>query len=102
MFNPFGAPLTTNTFNHIDATSATAGQWWFTGATGTTTGCNQTTLCTFAQMKAAVTASYPNMSVLSLAVGKGRDSAWNGAIDALRYNNAVYDFEPFGVFTTTP
>ena len=36
VFNPAGAGLTTNTFSAIDATSATAGVWYFTGATGTT------------------------------------------------------------------
>ena len=51
-------------------------------------------------LEAAIGANYPNMSVISLAVGKGRDFAWNGAIDALRYNASIYDFEPFGVFTS--
>ena len=33
---------------------------------------------------------------------KGRDFAWNGAVDGLRINDIVYDFEAGGVFTTTP
>jgi len=97
VFNPAGAPLTTNTFNHIDATDDAAGQWWFTGATGTTTGCNQTTLCTFAQLQTAVATFFPNMTVLTLAIDKGRDFAFNGAVDALVYNDSTFDFEPFGV-----
>jgi hypothetical protein len=104
VFVPFGAPLTTNVFNAIDATSATAGWWYFTNAaTAAATSCGQAApLCGFADLKAAVNLHYPNMSVISLAVSKGRDLAWNGAIDALRYNGSVYDFEPFGVSTSTP
>ena len=104
VFVPFGAPLTTNWFeNTIDATSATAGWWYFTNAaTALATHCGQADMCTFSTLKAAIGVNYPNMSVISLAVGKGRDTAWNGAIDALRYNGSVYDFEPFGVITSTP
>jgi hypothetical protein len=35
-------------------------------------------------------------------VTKGRDYAFSGAVDALRINNQVFDFEPFGVYTRTP
>jgi hypothetical protein len=100
VFNPAGAGLTTNTFNSIDATSAAAGVWSFTGATGTTVGCNQTTPCTFAQLQTKLAGTFPNMQVLTLAVTKGRDYAWNGAVDALVYNAETINFEPFGVVTT--
>ncbi len=100
VFNPAGAGLTSNTFNSIDATSATAGTWWFTGATGTTVGCNQTTLCTFDELQTKVKGAFPNMQILTLAVAKGRDYAWNGAVDALVYNDETINFEPFGVVTT--
>jgi hypothetical protein len=104
VFVPYGAPLTPNRFNAIDATSSTAGWWYFTNnATATAAGCGQSApLCSFTDLQTKVAATYPNMSVLSLAVGKGRDYAFNGAIDALRYNGSVYDFEPFGVITRTP
>jgi Collagen triple helix repeat (20 copies) len=104
VFVPNGASLPTNRFNAIDATDSAAGWWYFTNAaTATAVGCTQgAPLCSFDDLQTKVTAAYPNMSVLSLAVGKGRDNAWNGAIDALRYNGSVYDFEPFGVITRTP
>jgi len=103
VFVPKGAALPANRFNAIDATSTSAGWWYFTnGATVTAMGCGQAAQCSFTALQAAVSTNYPNMSVLSLAVGKGRDSAWNGAIDALRYNGSVYDFEPFGVTRSTP
>jgi hypothetical protein len=31
-------------------------------------------------------------------VAKGRDNEFTGAVDAVRVNDAVYDFEPEGVF----
>jgi Collagen triple helix repeat (20 copies) len=103
VFVPNGAALPTNRFNAIDATDSAAGWWYFTGATGTALGCTQAApLCSFDDLQTKVATTYPNMSVLSLAVGKGRDYLWNGAIDALRYNGSVYDFEPFGVVTRTP
>ncbi len=33
----------------------------------------------------------------TVAVGKGRDNAWVGAVDALRINDRIYDFETEGV-----
>ena len=49
-------------------------------------------------MKAAV----PNATLYTVQISKGRDWAFSGAVDALQINNAVYDFEPFGVSQTTP
>jgi len=98
-----GSPLTTNRWNAIDATSSGAGSWYFSNvATASATGCSQATMCSFSGLKTAVSTNYPNMSVLTFGVAKGRDYAWNGAIDALRYNGSVYDFEPFGVITRSP
>jgi hypothetical protein len=41
-------------------------------------------------------------SVPHASITKGRDFAFNGAIDGLRIDDTVYDFEETGVFTTTP
>ena len=41
----------------------------------------------------------PGATVLTAAVGKGRDYMWIGAVDGLRINQNVYDFEPDGVRT---
>jgi hypothetical protein len=99
VFVPNGTALPTNTFNLIDATSDTAGWWFFTnGTTAATTGCDQSGAnCTYSQMQAAVAANYPQMSVITMSISKGRDYAFQGAVDALRYNGFTYDFEPFGV-----
>jgi hypothetical protein len=75
---------------YIDATST--GTWYLTGMGRT---CNQGAQCTFAQMKATLPS--PNATIYSVAVGKGRDYMWIGAVDGLRINRNIYDFEADGV-----
>ena len=41
-------------------------------------------------------------TILSVAIGKGRDYFWSGAVDGLRINDTVFDFEERGVFTAAP
>jgi hypothetical protein len=106
VFVPNG-PADVNTWTDIDATSSSAGWWYFSnGTTATAVGCGQSApLCSFddLQTKIAAAAGYENMAVsASFGVGKGKDHQWQGAVDALRYNDEVYDFEPFGVITSTP
>jgi hypothetical protein len=98
---PSGTGVDINKWSgYLDATSN--GTWQFTGAAGTATGCNQASPCSFAAMKTAVTNTYPNMTIGTFAVTKGRDSKWTGAVDGLRYNADAFDFEPFGVSTVAP
>ncbi len=87
----------------IDAVAA--GQWFLTGPAGTATGCAQAgTLCTFPQLIAALTADDATDNdpavIFTALVNKGTDFAFSGAVDALRINDTVYDFEPNGVFAT--
>ncbi|MEY2536203.1 MAG: hypothetical protein QOF29_4113, partial [bacterium] len=70
------------------------------GAAGTATSCNQTTTCTFAQVKTAL-AQGTGATILTAGVTKGRDLSWQGAIDGLRVNTDVFDFEETGVSTRT-
>lgn len=84
---------------YIDAT-ATGGDWYFTNGTlGTQTGCNQTTYCDWDQVKTALNdaGNTAAAAIYTVAVGKGRDSAWVGAVDGLRLGDTIYDFEPLGV-----
>jgi len=76
---------------YIDATNSGSGTWFLTGAAGTTSGCASS--CTLAQVKSA----FPSADILTASVSKGRDAAWQGAIDGLRINDTIFDFEPFGV-----
>jgi hypothetical protein len=91
VYVPAGNAANGNRWNAFDATSN--GQWYFTGSFGTSSGCNQTTMCSFADAKAAA----PDATILTVAIDKGRDDAWQGAVDALRINDQVFDFEQTGV-----
>ena len=82
-------------WNNLDASTST--QWFLTGAAGTSSGCNQTTYCTLAGVKAA----FPSASLLTVQITKGRDFEFSGAVDALVINSDTYDFEPFGVTKTS-
>lgn len=77
----------------IDAT--TSGTWYLTGGE---TSCTSTTPCNFTNLKASfATGGVGQPTILSIAVGKGRDHLWIGAVDGLRINRYVYDFEADGV-----
>ena len=105
------APLTaeqsnssTNGWTSIDAT--TSGIW---ALTGTHSDCklNTAATCTFAQMQAYLNESTgdtePASAVItySTAFSKGSGGPFfSGAVDKLRINNDLYDFEPFGVVKT--
>ncbi|MFD5815064.1 hypothetical protein ACFV06_27055 [Streptomyces sp. NPDC059618] len=80
---------------YLDAT--TTGTWRITGDTGDVTGCNQTTECTFAQLKTALNDGGDKPTIDTVGVSKGRDYLWSGAVDGLRVNRTIYDFEPNGV-----
>jgi hypothetical protein len=90
VYNP--PAVTPNVWSTIDATAGAG--WYFTNAsTAAATGCGQAAgqhFCTLAEVKAAA----PNAVVtLSLAIAKGRDYAWHGAVDGLVVNDTTYDFE---------
>lgn len=91
---PGPAPVTNRWSGYIDAT--TTGYWYFTGSFGATT-CNEALPCTFTMAKSKV----PSGKVYSVAVGKGRDNNWVGAIDGLRLNKTIIDFEPYFVRVIT-
>ncbi|QJT07019.1 hypothetical protein G9272_24065 [Streptomyces asoensis] len=89
---PTASPVTSGWSPFLDATRT--GYWYLTG--GETT-CNQAAQCTFAQLKASFTNVNARPTVYTVAVGKGRDFMWIGAVDGLRLNDYVYDFERDGV-----
>ena len=96
-------PLPSNQWSgSLDATST--GGWFLTGAAGGATGCTLATPCTFAQLKTALDDGGASGApqILTAAVVKGRDYTFSGAVDGLRINNVVYDFEPFGVVERAP
>jgi hypothetical protein len=95
---PDPAPVTNQWTGYLDAT--TTGDWYFTGSAGTVTGCNQSSFCSFSAAKAALV-TFNNGSgpatIDTVAVTKGRDNTWDGAVDGLRVNSKTYNFEAYGV-----
>ena len=87
--------LTANAWTDLDA--STAKQWYLTRDATPATGCIQSSYCTLAQVKT----SLPDATLYTVQLGKGRDFAFSGAVDALVINNDTYDFEPFGVTRTS-
>ena len=80
--------------------SPTGTGWFMSGAAGTATGCVIADPCTFTELQDALDDGAPDTTIYSVAVGKGRDYSWAGAVDGLRINQTIYDFEPFGVIET--
>jgi hypothetical protein len=87
--------------DYIDATKT--GTWGLSGGTWNNTTCSlNTASCTWDEVQAYLDQSGDPATILSVMVSKGRDHAWSGAVDGLRVNDTVFDFERDGVFTTTP
>jgi hypothetical protein len=89
---PDASPVTNRWSRYINAT--TTGYWYLTG--GETT-CNQAAQCSFQALKASFTAVGAQPTIFTASVGKGRDHLWAGAVDGLRINRNIYDFEASGV-----
>ncbi|MEU6521055.1 hypothetical protein [Streptomyces sp. NPDC046978] len=94
---PGPSPVVDRWSPYLDAT--TTGRWFLTGAAATVTGCTQVAPCMFQQLKTALNDGGPQPTIYTAAVSKGRDSMWIGAVDGLRFNRTVYDFEADGVKT---
>ncbi|MEY2242099.1 hypothetical protein AB8A21_03955 [Streptomyces sp. BF23-18] len=77
---------------YLDA--ARTGSWYLTGGE---TACNQAARCTFDELQTSLDDGGDAPSILTFGVSKGRDYAWVGAVDGLRLNQYVYDFEANGV-----
>jgi len=84
---------------YIDAT--TTGHWGLTGLPGTPCDINGAR-CSFAEVKQYLNDGGEPAKILTAAVTKGRDFAFQGAVDGLRINDTIYDFEESGVKTIRP
>ncbi|MGW4231816.1 hypothetical protein ACWEF9_21395 [Streptomyces sp. NPDC004980] len=89
---PDAAPVTNRWSGFIDATST-----GYRFLTGNETACTQAAECTFEQLKALLNDGGVGATIHSAAVGKGRDHLRIGAVDGLRINQSIYDFEAHGV-----
>jgi hypothetical protein len=107
VYNAQTADTVTNGWSgYLDTTAAATANrgWWFTNSSvGTATNCTQAHFCSLSEAQAALDANNDGgaaASILSVAVGKGTDFQYQGAVDGLRINDTIYDFEPFGVIET--
>jgi hypothetical protein len=91
VWNPGPSPVTNRWSPYLDAT--TTGTWYLSGNAGTVTGCKLAAQCTFPQLKTALNDGGPAPTIYTTAVGKGRDYMWIGAVDGLRINRTIYNFE---------
>ncbi|MET7368360.1 hypothetical protein ABZS61_21370 [Streptomyces sp. NPDC005566] len=93
---PDASPVTNGWSGFIDAT--TTGYWFLTGNENNI--CSQADQCSLQTLKAELNQDGgAGATILSAAVGKGRDHMWIGAVDGLRINQTIYDFETSGVRT---
>lgn len=100
VWNPDPSPVVNQWSPYLDAT--TTGKWYLTGNAGTVTGCKLSpaiSQCTFQQLMAALNDGGAQPTIYTAGVSKGRDFLWTGALDGLRINRTIYDFEPYGVRT---
>jgi Collagen triple helix repeat (20 copies) len=98
---PVGTTDTAGKWTSYNA--ATEGGWYLSSGSGACVlGPELTSLCSLAAIKAAV----PEATIYTVQITKPRisndhpDWAFSGAVDALRINGSVYDFEPLGVVRT--
>jgi hypothetical protein len=90
---------TTGEWTEEDASGSDARWYSSRPFTGPHAGeCTQGSTCSFATLQAAAGSA----SILSVGIGKGRDNSFTGAVDGVRVNDTVYDFEMGGVFPTAP
>jgi hypothetical protein len=87
-----------NTWQQYAATAA-GSSWYATGSVGTAIGCTIVTTCSYDVLRSRL----PNAAVsFSLAITKGHDNPFAGAVDGLQINHTVFDFERTGVFRRAP
>jgi len=85
--------------DYIDGT--TTGLWGLSSSVFNGTPCSLSgSLCTWAQILDFLDDGGATAQLFSVAISKGTDFAWHGAVDGLRINNTVYDFEEHGVVAT--
>lgn len=95
VWNSAPSPVVDRWSPYLDATKT--GTWYLTGSAGNATGCKLSAQCTFKQLKTALNDGGAQPTIYTAAVGKGRDYMWIGAVDGLRINRTVYDFEADGI-----
>ena len=87
-----------NDWTTFNATTDSANHWGLTGSTFNGTPCSiNGARCTWTEVLAYLNDGGDGAKVLSASVSKGRDFAFSGAVDALKFGGKTYDFEAGGV-----
>mgnify|MGYP001383926513 CR=1 FL=1 len=84
--------------DYIDATDDSAGLWGLSAGAFSSHKCHlNNARCTWSELKELLDDGGDEPVIGSLQIAKGRDRAWQGAVDGLRYNDTIFDFEEHGV-----
>lgn len=89
---------TANQWTTFNATTDAVKHWGLTGSAfnGTTCSINGAR-CTWTEMLDYLNDGDDDAKVLTATISKGRDYAFSGAVDALKFGGKTYDFESAGV-----
>jgi hypothetical protein len=94
---PNGFPLAWNDFNAVTDPDP---HWGLTNVPAGTTCDNNGPRCTFQQLMDFLDDGGPAPFIYTVQITQGRNFAFSGAVDNLRVNDTIYDFEPTGVVAT--
>jgi hypothetical protein len=85
---------------YIDATDDSAGLWGLSSGAFAGEKCYLSgSRCTWSELMELLDDGDGSDPVIgTVQITKGRDHAWQGAVDGFRYNDTVFDFEEHGVF----
>lgn len=99
-YQPSLRAVDANRWTFKDAAADPDPHWGISGVPGTT--CDQNgALCTFDQVQDFLAQNAPDAAILTVQITKGSGQPpFSGAVDALKLNADVFDFEPFGVIKT--
>lgn len=87
-----------NEWTTFNATTDPGKHWGLTGSAFNGTDCSiNGTRCTWTEMLDYLDDGGDAAKVLTASVSKGRDFAFSGAVDALKFGGKTYDFEAGGV-----
>jgi hypothetical protein len=90
-----------NQWAGVDAVTDPGKHWGLTGSKFAGTPCDiNGARCTFEEMQNYLNDGGDPATIFTVQITKGRDYAFSGAVDQLRINDTVFDFEPFGVYAT--
>ncbi|TCO33992.1 hypothetical protein EV652_10256 [Kribbella steppae] len=89
---------TANQWTTFNATTDAVKHWGLTGTAFNGTACSiNGARCTWTEMLAYLSDGGDDAKLLTATVSKGRDYAFSGAVDALKFGGKTYNFEAAGV-----